>query len=85
MAGEFDGHERTDLERYVESLGGKSTANVSDETDYLVVGSRGTRCCSFSCCARVVEKAVDLKRGGASLQFIRESDFVDALASRRVQ
>ena len=56
LAGKFDGYERTDLERCVENKGGIFTANVSEETDYLVIGSKGTRCCSFSCCTRVVEK-----------------------------
>jgi len=79
LTGMFDGHERTDLERDVEGKGGTFTANVSEETDYLVIGSKGTRCCSFSCCERVVEKAVELRKDGASLQFIKESDFLDAL------
>lgn len=84
FTGEFSGCERTDLERYVESKGGIFTANVSEETDYLVIGSKGTRCCSFSCCARVVEKAVDLKKQGAPLLFIKESDFLNFLAKGTV-
>jgi NAD-dependent DNA ligase len=79
LTGMFDGHRRTVLERNVESNGGTFTPGVSEETDYLVIGSKGTRCCSFACCARVVEKAVDLKKHGASLQFIKESDFLDVL------
>lgn len=81
LAGIFDGYQRTDLERDVESNGGAFTPNVSEKTDYLVIGSKGTRCCSFSCCVRVVEKAVELKKCGASLQFINESDFLDALVT----
>ena len=79
LTGMFDGYERTDLECCVERKGGTFTANVSEETAYLVIGSKGTRCCSFSCCTRVVEKAVELKKQGASLQFIRETDFLDVL------
>lgn len=79
LTGKFDGYERTDLERYVERKGGTFTPNVSEETDYLVIGSKGTRCCSFSCCTRVVEKAVELRKNGASLQFIKEPDFLEIL------
>ncbi len=79
LTGKFDGYERVALQRHVRSLGGIYTANVSPETDYLVVGSKGTRCCSFSCCARVVEKALELREAGASLQFIKEADFLAAL------
>ena len=79
LTGLFDGYERAKLERYVERKGGTFSANASEETDYLVVGSKGTRCCSFSCCVRVVERAVDLKKSGASLQFIKEADFMDVL------
>ena len=79
FTGVFDGYERGYLNRYVESRGGKSTANVSDETDYLIIGSKGTRCCSFSCCKRVVEKALDLKKSGATLQLIQEIDFLEVL------
>lgn len=81
LTGEFNGHDRTDLECDVERKCGTFTANVSEETDYLVIGSKGTRCCSFSCCERVVEKAVELRAQGASLQFIKESDFLDALGA----
>jgi hypothetical protein len=28
----------------------------------------------------VVDKAIELRKSGASLQFIKESDFIDALA-----
>jgi NAD-dependent DNA ligase len=81
LTGKFDGYERTELQRCVARKGGLFTANVSEETDYLVIGSQGTRCCSFSCCKRVVEKAVELKKHGASLHFIKESDFLDILGA----
>jgi hypothetical protein len=79
ITGKFDGFARSDLERCVKDRGGTFTPNVSEETDYLVIGSKGTRCCSFSCCTRVVEKALGLRDQGASLQFIRESDFIESI------
>lgn len=79
FAGKFDGHARSELERYVKSKGAAFTPSVSHETDYLVLGSQGIRCCSFSCCVRVVENALELKDNGASLQLIREADFIDVM------
>ncbi|VGO11591.1 hypothetical protein PDESU_00136 [Pontiella desulfatans] len=81
LTGVFDGYKRTDLEHCVEGNGGTFTPNVSEGTDYLVIGSKGTRCCSFACCTRVVEKAVELKKHGASLEFIKESDFLRVLGA----
>jgi hypothetical protein len=79
LAGKFDGRGRPELEHAVARKGGNFTPNVSEETDYLVVGSQGIRCCFFACCTRVVEKAVGLRKSGASLQFIKESDFLEVL------
>jgi NAD-dependent DNA ligase len=79
FAGKFDGRERSELEHYVKSKGAAHTPNVSPKTDFLVIGSVAIRCCSFSCCVRVVEKAVELKAGGAPLQLIREADFLDVM------
>lgn len=76
ITGKFDGYARSELEAFVERNGGTFTANVSKDTDYLIIGSKGTRCCSFACCSRVVEKAVELRQRGASLKFIKESDFI---------
>lgn len=81
LIGVFDGHTRSNLERSLASKGGTYTPNVSEETDFLVIGRKAIRCCSFSCCVRVVEKAVDLRKNGASLQFIKESDFLAVLVT----
>ncbi len=81
LVGIFDGHRRTVLERKIASKGGSFTPTASDDTDYLVLGSKGVRCCSFSCCTRVVEKAIDFKKHGSSLQFIKEAEFLDVLVT----
>ena len=79
LTGQFDGHGRPQLERLVEAAGGLFTPSAHEGTDYVVVGSKGIRCCSFACCTRVVEKALVLKTQGARLQFIREVDFLAVL------
>ncbi|MDF7800172.1 BRCT domain-containing protein [Pontiellaceae bacterium B1224] len=79
FTGKFDGYERVALERDVERRGATFTPNISNQTDYLIIGSKGLRCCSFSCCTRVVEKAIELKKCGASFQFIKEADYLDAV------
>jgi NAD-dependent DNA ligase len=76
FTGKFEDRDRCELEAYVKSKGATYTCNVSKDTDYLVIGSQGTRCCSFSCCKRVVEKALELTKNGSALQYIKESDFL---------
>jgi|SaaInlStandDraft_1057018.scaffolds.fasta_scaffold26667_3 NAD-dependent DNA ligase len=79
LAGVFDGEQRSSLRRRVEALGGVTMPSVDSRTDALVIGSKGTRCCTFSCCQRVVEKALDLKKEGVALNLIREQDFMSQL------
>jgi hypothetical protein len=67
----------------ITGLGANFSPNVSSQTQYLVVGAGGNPCWAFSCYGRKVEKAVDLRKLGVSIQIIHESDFWDAVADRR--
>jgi|SaaInlStandDraft_1057018.scaffolds.fasta_scaffold44237_4 NAD-dependent DNA ligase len=80
FVGAFDGFERSDLRGYVESKGAKSSHDVSERTDVLIIGSRSTRCCTFSCCDRVIEKAKELSEKGSKLQIIGEEAFLSGLS-----
>lgn len=78
--GMFKDHERKDFEAFVERKGAGFTSGVSKETDYVVVGSKGIKCCSFACCTGVVEKTAELNAKGASIQFITEDDFLEVFS-----
>jgi hypothetical protein len=49
--------------------------NVNQKTNYLLVGSDGNPCWAFSCYGRKVEKAVEMRKEGYSIQIINENDF----------
>ena len=70
---------RTDIAKHVERLGGVFIPNLSQKTDFLVVGAGGNPCWAFSCYGRKVEKAAELRKEGHSITIVHESDFWDAV------
>lgn len=64
----------------VKELGSKFSPNVTNKTEYLVVGAGGNPCWAFSCYGRKVEKAVEMRKAGGSIIIVHESDFWDAVA-----
>ncbi|HPN82790.1 MAG TPA: NAD-dependent DNA ligase, partial [Spirochaetota bacterium] len=58
---------------------GQVQDRVTEETDYLVVGSGGSPYWAFSCYGRKVERAMNLRRDGHPVSIVHESDFWDAL------
>lgn len=79
FAGKFESHERSELRRLVEGRGAESTADVTEGTDYLVVGNQGTRCCTFGCCERKVEKAKRMVGKTASPLILSEDLFFESI------
>ena len=53
--------------------------NVTDRSDYLVIGSGGNPCWAYSCHGRKVEKAVKMRKQGHPIIIVHESDFWDAI------
>lgn len=74
---------RTELAEIVTSLGGTTTKSVTQDTDYLIVGADGNPAWAYACYGRKVEKAIELRRNGASLMIVHEFDFHDAVADQR--
>ena len=60
-------------------LGGKVRSSVSAKTDYLVVGNAGNPCWAYACYGRKIEEAVNLRKAGASIVIVNETDFWDAV------
>lgn len=69
---------RKELEAVIEALGGKAHPRVVRSLDYLVVAAERSLCWAFSCYGRKVEAAVALRKDGARLAIVHESDFWDA-------
>lgn len=70
---------RAELAKEVEALGGIFRNAVSAKTDYLVVGNAGNPYWAYSCYGRKIEEAMALRKEGAKVQIINETDFWDAV------
>jgi NAD-dependent DNA ligase len=73
---------REQLTETVTRLGGSVTGSVSAKTHFLVVGAEGNPCWAYACYGRKIEKAMELRREGARIVIVHESDFNDAVADR---
>lgn len=69
---------RREIARVICELGGSVCASVVERLDYLVVAAERNLHWAFSCYGRKVEKAMQLRREGAWLSIVHESDFWDA-------
>ncbi len=75
---------RKDIAGHVTRLGGTFSANLTQKTDFLVVGAGGNPCWAFSCYGRKVEKAAEYRKDGHPIIIVHESDFWDALEDYEV-
>lgn len=66
---------QTEIKSLIEDRGGQFKANVSKDTDYLIVGSKVRTAWPFSCYGRKVEQAVKLRKAGSSIVIVHENDF----------
>jgi NAD-dependent DNA ligase len=82
FTGESARYTREQLTETVTRLGGSVTGSVSGKTHFLVVGAEGNPCWAYACYGRKIEKAMELRREGARIVIVHESDFHDAVADR---
>lgn len=71
---------RTSFVDIVQQLGGTALGAVSKKVNYLIIGSEGNPCWSYSCYGRKVEKAVQLRKQGLPILIVHENDFHAAVA-----
>lgn len=69
---------RREIETVIVQLGGRAHPTVVKALDYLVIAAERTHSWAFSCYGRKVEAAMTLRRAGAPLTIVHESDFWDA-------
>jgi hypothetical protein len=79
FTGKSQSASRFELADKIVSLGGIFRDSVSSRTNYLIVGSDGNPCWAYSCYGRKVEKAMNLRKEGAQVMIVHESDFWDAI------
>lgn len=79
FTGESYRAKRAEIVETIARLGGKARSSVSAKTDYLVVGNAGNPCWAYACYGRKIEEAVNLRKEGASVVIVNETDFWDAV------
>lgn len=79
FTGEFYRGKRAEIAQTVAQLGGIVRTSVSAKTDYLVVGNAGNPCWAYACYGRKIEQAVSLRKQGAGIIIVNETDFWDAV------
>lgn len=79
FTGESYRAKRSEMAEAVRTLGGIAKSSVNRKTDYLVVGNAGNPCWAYACYGRKIEEAVQLRKEGAPVVIVNETDFWDAL------
>ena len=79
FTGESYRAKRAEIAAVIEQLGGTVTGSVSRKTDYLVVGNAGNPCWAYACYGRKIEQAMALRKEGASVIIVNETDLWDAV------
>ena len=79
FTGESYRAKRAEIADIIVQLGGIVRSAVSQKTDYLIVGNAGNPCWAYACYGRKIEEAVSLRKEGASIMIINETDFWDAV------
>jgi NAD-dependent DNA ligase len=71
---------RKDCERQVQNLGGDCEPSVTQRTNYLVIGTFGSRDWVHTSFGRKIEKAVGYRQAGQRLAIISEDYWAGSLA-----
>lgn len=79
FTGESYRAKRSEIAETVANLGGIARISVSAKTDYLIVGNAGNPCWAYACYGRKIEEAVNLRKQGAGIVIVNETDFWDAV------
>lgn len=82
FTGRMMGYERSELAEIVMSLGGYYTDKLTQDVNFLVIGSLGSPEWSHSNYGNKVLTAIRWKSHGKRIKIIREKDFVDAVAKK---
>ena len=79
FTGESYRAKRAEIAETVANLGGIARTSVSAKTDYLIVGNAGNPCWAYACYGRKIEEAVNLRKQGAGIVIVNETDFWDTV------
>lgn len=83
FTGESFRAKRAEIADVIAGLGGIFRSTVSAKTDYLIVGNSGNPCWAYACYGRKIEEAMALRKAGAKVVIVNETDFWDAADDAR--
>lgn len=78
FTGTFAYGSRAQCQDITKSLGGKTSKNVTKNTDYLVIGSYVSDSWIHETFGRKIEKAVDYRNNGIRIKIVSEKDWADS-------
>ena len=79
FTGESYRAKRSAMAEAVQKLGGIARSGVNGKTNYLIVGTAGNPCWAYACYGRKIEEAMQLRKEGAGIVIVNETDFWDAV------
>jgi NAD-dependent DNA ligase (contains BRCT domain type II) len=79
FTGKFAFGPRKDCERQVRNLGGHCEPNITQRTNYLIIGTFGSRDWVHTSFGRKIEKAVGYRESGTPLAIIAEDHWAGSL------
>jgi NAD-dependent DNA ligase len=80
LTGEFVFAPRNHCELAISRRGGELSSGVTKKTDYVVVGSQGSREWRHGSFGTKIQSAMQLKEKGHKIKIVREDDWADALS-----
>jgi NAD-dependent DNA ligase len=80
LTGKFASGTRAECQKQVIGLGGNCTKTPTRETDYVVIGTIGSRDWVHSTHGRKIEKAVELRDSGTGLHILTEEYWAECVA-----
>ena len=79
LTGDFDSGSRSEMEQIFQNVGAVISKNVTQKTDYLIVGGSGSAAWSCGNYGNKVKKALELQNNGKHIKIIREDTAMRAL------
>ncbi|MBT0607605.1 BRCT domain-containing protein [Aequorivita echinoideorum] len=78
--GDFSRKSKEEFYSIIDDLGGVTANHMTNTTNYLIVGGKGSAAWCFSCYGRKVERAISMRNRGFDIQIVTEEDiwnFID--------
>lgn len=82
--GESKCAKRSEIREQIISHGGEFKDTVTKDTNYLVIGAKGSLCWAFLKYGQKIEKAIELRKEGRDILIVLEDDFWRAIESAPV-